>query len=148
VNERSLDPQRTIDHEQANGQPETIDVNGAYQTALPTEPQTPAPPADTPVIPGYRILHEIARGSMGRVLAGIEDRLDREVAIKTLLTQADADRFITESKITAKLRFVQIFEQIAQAVGFVHSRGIIHRDLKPQNVMAIKLGEFNSVLSI
>ena len=68
MNERSLDPQRTIDHEQANGQPETIDVTGAYQTASPTQPHTPALPADTPVIPAYRILHEIARGSMGRVL--------------------------------------------------------------------------------
>jgi serine/threonine protein kinase len=38
-------------------------------------------------------------------------------------------------------RFVQIMEQVAQAVGFAHSQGMIHRDLKPQNIMVGPFGE-------
>jgi len=104
-----------------------------------------------------------------------------------LLPGANAERFVTEAKITAKLphpgippvhalgtlddgtpwlamklirgqtlaellkkrssprddlpRFIQVFEQICQAVGFAHSRGILHRDLKPLNVMVGEFGE-------
>ena len=38
-------------------------------------------------------------------------------------------------------KFLQIFEQIALAVGFAHSQGILHRDLKPLNVMVGAFGE-------
>ena len=36
---------------------------------------------------------------------------------------------------------LSIFQQVAQAVYFAHSRGIIHRDLKPENVMIGSFGE-------
>jgi len=154
--------------------------------------------------PGYRITGLIARGGMGQVFAAFDETLQREVAIKTLLPRAPAQRFITEAKLTARLphpgippvhalgtladgtpwlamklihgqtlakmlanrklarllashppgdpanqaqqrleqsRLLQIFEQIAQAVGFAHARGVIHRDLKPPNVMVGEFGE-------
>lgn len=143
--------------------------------------------SNLPNIAGYQLRSEIAKGGMGRVYLAYDPSLDRDVAIKTLLPGANAIRFITEAKITAKLphpcippvhalgtladgtpyltmkyirgrtladelsvrpdpkmslaHFVQIFEQIAQAVGFAHSRGIIHRDLKPSNVMVGEFGE-------
>src|SRR4029453_6796289 len=40
-------------------------------------------------------------------------------------------------------RLLAIFQQIANGLGFAHSRGVIHRDLKPDNVM---IGEFGEVL--
>jgi serine/threonine protein kinase/tetratricopeptide (TPR) repeat protein len=183
----SLGSQRTADHVPASESPSTLDDTGAYQPAGTTFPDAPAPPADAPTIPGYAITADIARGGMGRVYAGRDLTLDREVAIKTLLPGANAERFVTEAKITARLphpgippvyalgiladgtpylamklirgrtladllkdrpspllelpRFVQVFGQIAQAVGFAHARGFIHRDLKPLNVMVGEFGE-------
>jgi hypothetical protein len=66
-------------------------------------PDADAPTGGFPAVPGYRVLREIARGGMGRVLAAYDLTLDRDVALKILLPGANADRFVRESKITARL---------------------------------------------
>jgi serine/threonine protein kinase/tetratricopeptide (TPR) repeat protein len=80
----------------------TDDVRGPAGPAGP-HPSVDAPANDLPAVPGYRVLREIARGGMGRVLGAYDLALDREVALKVLLPGADADRFVRESKITARL---------------------------------------------
>ena len=55
------------------------------------------------------------------------------------LAQLLQDRKSTSDELP---RFLQVFEQVALAVGFAHSRNIIHRDVKPLNVM---VGEFGDV---
>ncbi|MFO0978443.1 MAG: protein kinase [Planctomycetaceae bacterium] len=54
-------------------------------------------------VPGYRVVREIARGGMGRILQAYDQTLEREVAIKVLLPGAPAARFVRESRITARL---------------------------------------------
>lgn len=143
-------------------------------------------------VPGYEVRGELKRGGMGVVFTAFQLALKREVAIKTLRLDRPFDaraaqRFLTESLITAKLqhpavppvfevgrfsddrpylvmklirgedlddllkkrptlatdlpRFLVVFEQVCQAVGYAHSHGIIHRDLKPANVMVGEFGE-------
>jgi tetratricopeptide (TPR) repeat protein/serine/threonine protein kinase len=62
-----------------------------------------APDKGLPVLLGYRVLREIARGGMGRVLAARDLALDRDLALKVLLPGANPARFVRESKITARL---------------------------------------------
>jgi tetratricopeptide (TPR) repeat protein len=88
---RAADPLRATD-----------DVRGAASTKE-SPPDADAQGGNFPMVPGYRVLREIARGGMGRVLAAYDLTLYREVALKVLLPGANADRFVRESKITAQL---------------------------------------------
>jgi hypothetical protein len=88
---RATDPLRSTDF-----------ITGTAST-LESAPDSCAPGDQIPTVPGYRVLREIARGGMGRVLAAYDTVLDRDVALKILLPGTRADRFVRESKITARL---------------------------------------------
>ncbi len=168
---------------------QTVDFSGVPDFSADANSNLSA--ADAPEIVGYQIIRELARGGMGVVWSALDSRLDREVAIKTVLpgmkSESASHRFVREAQIAARLahpgippvhalgtlpdgrpflvmklirgqtladlltsrdstqselpRFLQIFEQISQAVGFAHRQGIIHRDLKPANVMVGEFGE-------
>jgi serine/threonine-protein kinase len=50
------------------------------------------------------------------------------------------DEFAREHALAVRAR-VQLFQQVAQAVGYAHGRLIVHRDLKPSNILVNKSGE-------
>ncbi len=56
-----------------------------------------------PVVPGYAVSREVARGGMGVVYAAQDPAFGREVAVKVMHTGQDAARFVVESKVTAQL---------------------------------------------
>lgn len=81
-------------------------------------PRSAAPSAfATPTLPGYRIIHEIARGGQGVVYRGVQHATGQPVAIKVIPTGAqssiDRDRFAREIQIAGSLAHpgvVRIFD--------------------------------------
>ncbi len=61
------------------------------------------------------------------------------LAMKLIKGDTLADQIAGSSSDRGRL--VAVFLQIAQAVGYAHSKGVIHRDLKPANVMVGQFGE-------
>jgi tetratricopeptide (TPR) repeat protein len=82
--------------------------------------------------PGLVPVYELGRDPNGRPF----------FAMKLVEGRTLAD-LLAERKIPSDdwTRFLQIFEQICQAVGYAHARGVIHRDLKPANIMVGAFGE-------
>ncbi|MFL0810275.1 MAG: protein kinase [Agarilytica sp.] len=72
----------------------------------------------TLTIPGYEVFESIGEGGMAEVYRGRHARLDREVALKVMLSRTAkdptfGDRFIREARIAAKLNhphIVQIYD--------------------------------------
>jgi serine/threonine protein kinase len=82
--------------------------------------------------PGVPPVHELGRLSDG--LPFLAMKLIQGQTLQQLLQE--------RTSLLADLsRWLQIFEQIAQAVGYAHSQRMLHRDLKPANIMVGEFGE-------
>lgn len=92
----------------------------------PRRSQTDAPAALAELAPGsvlsggYRILREIGRGGMGVVYEGLDETLQRRVAVKRLLQDEqtlpeDRDRFLREARLVAQLKHPNLAQIYAVA---------------------------------
>ena len=68
-----------------------------------------------PDIPGYRIVREIGRGGMATVFLAIQEKFDRQVAVKVMDSELLHDetfskRFRREAQIVAKLNHPHIIQ--------------------------------------
>lgn len=79
--------------------------------------------------PGIPAVHEIGTLSDGSPFMAM--KLIKGVTLAEQIAGSTSDRG----------RLVAIFLQVAQAVGYAHSKGVIHRDLKPANIMVGQFGE-------
>jgi tRNA A-37 threonylcarbamoyl transferase component Bud32 len=82
--------------------------------------------------PGVPPVHEVGRLEDGRPF----------FAMKLVKGQTlDALLRTNQNPAADRPRFLAVFGQVCQALGYAHSRGVLHRDLKPANVMVGAFGE-------
>lgn len=82
--------------------------------------------------PGIPAVHELGRLADGRPFLAMKLVQGRTLA-QLLEERPDPQHDFG--------RYLAIFEQVCQAVGYAHARGVIHRDLKPANIMVGAFGE-------
>ena len=78
--------------------------------------------------PGIVPVHSLGQLSDGRIFYVMK-------LVRGHTLADEAARPLTESAALA------IFERVADAVAFAHTRGVVHRDLKPSNIMVGPFGE-------
>jgi hypothetical protein len=106
----------------------------------------------------YRIDHEVARGGVGRILAAVDNRLGREVAVKQLLRRgANEARFIREAVLTARLQHpaiipiheLGVFESGAPFIAMKLVKGESLRDaIRHRPQLASRLELVSAVVSV
>ena len=80
-----------------------------------TDREDPSPTEEPafPVVTGYRILRKLGQGGMGSVYLAVDEKLDRQVAIKIVTQHVSSsprlvDRFVSEVKSVAGLNHPNI----------------------------------------
>jgi len=81
--------------------------------------------------PGIPAVHDLGMLPDGRPFLAM--KLIKGRTLADLLAESDA--------ASERGKFVAIFDQVCQAIGYAHDRKVVHRDLKPANVMVGNFGE-------
>ena len=97
-----------------------------------------------PQIPGFTIRKELGRGGMAQVYLGIQDSMDREVAIKVMFPQllieaSFSERFLREARIAAKLAHPHIVAIID--VGVVNDLHYMAMEYQPGGDLSDRISE-------
>jgi serine/threonine-protein kinase len=90
----------------------------------------------------YRLVEEVGQGGMAVVYRGIDEGLERSVAVKLLhphlATRIEGPTlraFAAQHPFDPPELAAACVHALAGALGHAHAHGIVHRDLKPDNVM-------------
>ncbi|MFK7987430.1 MAG: WD40 repeat domain-containing serine/threonine protein kinase [Sandaracinaceae bacterium] len=85
--------------------------------------------------PGIVPVHELGRRSDGSLYYTMKHVRGRSIG-----------KALAEARtIEGRLKLLDHFRSVCDAVAYAHSRGVVHRDLKPENVM---VGEFGETLVV
>jgi eukaryotic-like serine/threonine-protein kinase len=83
-------------------------------------------------------VHDVGRLPSGELFYVMKLLSGRTLA-EILAAIKAGDLAVTEEM--TRTRLLTVFQQLAYAVAFSHSRGVIHRDIKPANIMIGRYGE-------
>ena len=84
-------------------------------------------------------VHEISRRENGSVFYTM--KLVRGESMADKLAAIGAEKISGEQRLARRLKLLDGFLDVCQAIAYAHSRGVIHRDLKPHNIMVGDFGE-------
>lgn len=85
-------------------------------------------------------VYEIARRDDGTVFYSMKLVRGRTMAHRLAGIEGERE-WDTRRKLSERLKLLDAFVDVCNAVGYAHSRGVIHRDLKPANIMLGDFGE-------
>ncbi len=108
-------------------QPTPISQTAAMVARFLTEARITGQLEHPSIVPVY----EIGKKSDGKIY----------YTMKLVKGETLAEKLANEKDLEGRLKYLDNFVDLCNAIAYAHSRGVIHRDIKPQNVMIGEFGE-------